>query len=444
VAKLNTAGRVRNRPYYLSTRVKFGLALMMAVGWLCLTGYLAMGWMNDLSQYVPRWLAVVLIGFIALLPGFMNAFLVASLLFDRRPPHTPMARYPAVSILVAAYNEEECIRQTVRSVMDQKYPGELELIVIDDGSTDKTLGMLRSLPSPQVKIVQAPHGGKAAALNRGLQHATHDLVITIDADTHLFPEAIQRIVARMVHDPPQTAAVAGAVLVRNSRLNWLTRLQEWDYFHGIASVKRLQSLYQGTLVAQGSFSVLRKDAIVEVGGWPETVGEDIVQTWALLAKGYRIGFAEDAAVFTNVPSTYRGFFQQRKRWARGLIEAFKMNPRVLFRAQTTTLFIYWNALFPVMDAVYLLVFLPGVVAALFGYYFIAGPLTLAVLPLALVINGVMFRLQNGMFRARSLSVRQNLGGFIGYVLIYQILMTPASMAGYLAELGGLRKRWGTK
>ena len=80
-------------------------------------------------------------------------------------------------------------------------------------------------------------------------------------------------------------AVAGAVLVRNSRASLMTAAQEWDYFHGISAVKRMQSMYHGTLVAQGAFSLYRKQALKTVGGWPDCVGEDIVMTWAMLERG---------------------------------------------------------------------------------------------------------------------------------------------------------------
>jgi biofilm PGA synthesis N-glycosyltransferase PgaC len=438
------AYRLAYRKFYLTTRQKFLFSLFIAISWLFLTTYLALPWINDLSAYIPKPLAIFLVSMIALLPGFLNAFIVASLMIDRRPTFVPLSNYPPISLLIAAYNEAQCIRQTVESVLRQGYPGEVEIIVVDDGSTDGTVKVLKSLPYPQLKVLQMAHGGKARALNHGLKNAKHELIITIDADTYLFSGALERIVARLQRDPGNTVAIAGAVLVKNSRETWVTRMQEWDYFHGIASVKRLQSLYHGTLVAQGAFSIYRKSVVIEVGGWPETVGEDIVLTWATLNRGNRIGFADDAVVFTNVPKTYKGFFRQRRRWARGLIEAFKYYPGVLFKPRLSTLFIYWNMFFPVMDFVFLFVFVPGIIVALFGYYFIAGPMTLAVLPLALLINMVMYRIQRQMFQNRRLKVRRNIWGFIWYMLSYQIFMAPASVAGYLAELGGLRKGWGTK
>ncbi len=429
---------------YVPVRLKFLFTLSVAAIWFALCFSLARPWTNELSAIVPHPVAIFLVATIALIPGFMYAFIITSLVVDRRPPLKPLLQYPSLSVLIAAFNEEEQIQECVESVLKQEYPGELEIIVIDDGSTDSTLSVLKSLSLPQLKIIEANHGGKANALNLGLHAAKHDLVVTIDADTYLYRNALQRIAGRLLADPPETVAVAGAVLVRNSRGSMVARMQEWDYFHGITAAKRIQSLYQGTLVAQGAFSLFRKKAVLEAGGWPDQVGEDIVLTWALLKRGNRIGFAEDAICFTNVPATYRIFYHQRRRWSRGMIEGFKQHPEVLLTPRLSTFFVYWNLLFPVLDVVYLLVFLPGLAAALFGYRFIAGPMTLAVLPLALLMNYIMFYVQNKMFRSRGLTVRRNFAAFFWYALCYQMVMVPACVAGYVSEIMSLRKQWGTK
>ena len=113
-------------------------------------------------------------------------------------------------------------------------------------------------------------------------------MITVDADTLLYPRAVRQLVARLLSAPPDVQAVAGSVLVRNSRDNLWTRMQEWDYFLGIASVKLMQGLYQGTLVAQGAFGLYRTRAVAAAGGWPDAVGEDIVLTWQLMRQGARV------------------------------------------------------------------------------------------------------------------------------------------------------------
>jgi len=298
---------------------------------------------------------------------------------------------------------------------------------------------------PWVRLLRQPRNmGKAAALNRGLAESRHEHVVTLDADSYLYGDALQRLVERYFSDPASTRAVAGTMLVRNSRSNWLTRAQEWDYFHGISAIKRVQSLFQGTMVAQGAFSIYDRAALVEVGGWTDCVGEDIVLTWAMLARGWRIGHAEDACCFTNVPDRLRQFVRQRQRWSRGMIEAFRHHPRILRQPRMSTLFVWWNLLFPWLDLAYTLFFIPGVILAFFGIYWIAGPMTLVLLPMALVMNYLMYRIGVRMFADQGLRVRNNVPGFLLYAFVYSLILQPASVAGHFSELLGLRKTWGSK
>ncbi|MBT2117939.1 glycosyltransferase [Dyella sp. LX-66] len=437
----------RHRRYYLSVRLKFALTVALALCWSIVSYLLARRWLHDLAAVEGSVLAMIMIFGIAILPGFMNAFLVFGLLMDRRPQrrYVPDAELPGITVLVAAYNEEDSILSTIASIERQYYGGALEVIVINDGSTDGTMDRLRSVNHPWLHVIDLKcNGGKANALNVGLRHATQPLTITLDADSYLYKHALHRLVERYLSDPPNTAAVAGAVLVRNSRQNLITRMQEWDYFHGIAAVKRLQSLFQGTLVAQGAFSLYRTDILRQAGGWPEDVGEDIVLTWAILRMGHRVGYCEDAVAFTNAPATFRQFIRQRQRWSRGLIEAFKEHGALLFQRRMSTLFIWWNLLFPYMDLVYTLVFIPGLVLACFGIYWLAGPMTLLVLPMAGLVNYLMFFIQSRMFRAQGLKVRHNPLGLLVYTLFYGIVLQPGCVLGYASELLKLRKRWGTK
>ena len=349
--------------------------------------------------------------------------------------------------MIACYNEEKYIVQTIESILTQAYPTKYEVIVIDDGSQDKTSELVKQIAAEDnpVRLIQLNNNqGKAAALNIGLAQAQYSKIVTIDADSYLFKDALTRIAERYVNDPSNTRAVAGTTLVRNSRDNWLTKSQEWDYFQGIATVKRVQSLNQGTLVAQGCFSIYDKDALNEVGGWPQVVGEDIVLTWALLQKGYRIGYCEDAVIFTVVPNTLRGLIRQRQRWARGMIEAFKCHPKILFNRRLSTFFIWWDLFFPFLDVAFTFGFIPGLVLALFGHYWIVGPMTLSLFPIALMINWIMFHTEKSMFVEQGLHVRQNIMGFLIYLLPYNMILQPAAVLGYFVEFLGLKKVWGTK
>ena len=440
------------RRVYVPVRLKFVLALAIACLWTGLSVWLSLPWVHDLAQWLGRPLAFGLIAFIAYVPGFMNAFLISTILLDRRPARHVPAQYPGVTVLVACYNEAGNIGDTIGSLARQAYPGAMTVLVLDDGSTDDSVERAQAAidaatlcPGHAIRIVRGERNvGKAGVLNRGLAMARDGLVVTLDGDSWVYRDALARLVERYLSDPPGTCAVAGSVLVRNSRRNWLTRVQEWDYFHGIAAVKRMQSMYHGTLVAQGAFSLYERKALESVGGWPECVGEDIVLSWALLERGHRIGYCEDAVTFTNVPDALGQFARQRRRWSRGLVEAFKQHPRLLFKPRLSLLFIWWNVMFLPLDLVYTLVFIPGIVAALFGYYYIVGIMTLLVLPIALLWNAVLFRTQRLMFKSQALQVRRNNRGFFAYVFGYSLILQPICVWGYVSELAGLRKNWGTK
>ena len=403
--------------------------------------------MHDLSTYVGYFWAIFLIYGIAIIPGFMNSFAALSLMMDRRPKRQPLAVYPGITMLVVAYNEAASIEDTSVSINQQKYPGKLQVIVINDGSQDETAEIVRKAESrfPWLTLLDLKqNAGKAHALNEGLKLAEHDLVITVDADSYLHRVALINIVERYVADPPNTRAVAGKILVRNSRTNLLTKTQEWDYFLGISATKRLQSLYQGTLVAQGAFSIYDRNALIEVGGWPECVGEDIVLTWALLNAGYRIGHCEDACLFTNAPTTLKVFVKQRQRWARGMIEAFIKHPSILIKPRLSTFFIYWNLFFPWLDIAFTFGFIPGIILACFGHYWIVGIMTLVLLPMAFLLGFLNYSIERRMFNNLELKVRKNFSGFLLYVLAYSFLLQPASILGYMDEVLRTRKTWGTK
>lgn len=434
---------------YLSTKQKFILSLVSGIMWGVFSYNLALGWIHEFSNIVGIYISYLVIFGIAIIPGFMNAFMVASLWMDHRPLRKQKKdEYPAITILIAAYNEQENILSTLESIDRQEYPGKMITIVVNDGSTDDTANKINEVIHlyPWLKFIDlTKNQGKSKALNEGMAFVETELTITIDADSYLFKNALTHIVERYLSDPKNTAAVAGAVLVRNSRKNFVTKVQEWDYFHGIASIKRIQSLYQGTLVAQGAFSLYETKVLREINKWPNCVGEDIVLTWSILNKGYRVGFAEDAILFTNAPDTWSQFIKQRQRWSRGLVEAFKINWKLLFKNRMTTLFIWWNLLFFYLDLMYTFAFIPGIILALFGIFWIAGPMTLVVLPLAMLVNFVMYNIQVDMFVNQGLKVRKNLLGFIFYTLFYGMILQPACVIGYIKEvIMGSKKTWGTK
>ncbi|MEK4873729.1 glycosyltransferase family 2 protein [Bacillus sp. FSL W8-0102] len=407
--------------------------------------YLSLPWLKDLSSILSFPLAFLVIGGIAYIPGYMNAFLVISLLLDRQPAFKNEFPSDPVTLLIAAYNEEKTIYNTLRYVAAQDYGGKMSIIVVNNHSTDHTdQEILRAKQEfdLDMTILHEEKPGKFHALNKGLRYVTTPYVITLDADTLLHPSAVRYLVARIKSSPLDVCAVAGSVLVRNSRETIWTKIQEWDYFLSIASIKRLQGLYQGTLVAQGAFSLFKTDCIREVQGWPDAIGEDIVLTWRLLRNDWKVYYEPLAVAFTDVPTTFSRFAKQRSRWARGMIEGLRevkpwRQPKLYWKYLTGI-----NFLMPYLDVVYTFCWIPGFVLAFLGVYWIAGPITLTVLPLSIASYALFYHYQKHyVFRNLHLKVRKNKLGFVLFLLCYQMVMSPVSVMGYLQEFFKWKRVW---
>jgi biofilm PGA synthesis N-glycosyltransferase PgaC len=201
-------------------------------------------------------------------------------------------------------------------------------------------------------------------------------------------------------------------------------------------------LYQGTLVAQGAFSLYKTECVREVQGWPDAIGEDIVLTWRLLHNQWKVYFEPLAVAFTDAPPTLSHFVKQRSRWARGMIEGLieikPWNQPQLYTKYLTGI----NFMMPYLDFVYTFCWIPGLILAFFGFYWIVGPLTLLVLPLTIISYSLLYTYQrNYVFKNLGLKVRRNTLGFILFVLCYQMIMSPVSVWGYLQEMFKLKRVW---
>lgn len=432
------------KSFYMPVGKKFLIGHILSFIWMIFSIYISVNWVKDFSKIVTLPAAIIIIAGIAYIPGYLSCFLVFSLIMDRQPAFKNLYPSENVTILIAARNEADKIANTLSYIARQDYTGICKVLVIDNGSTDSTALNAKKAAEElglDVAVISEENPGKFNALNTGLKYTTTDFVITLDADTLLHKSALRYLVARIKSAPGDVCAVAGSVLTRNSRDNLLTRIQEWDYFLSIASVKRLQGLYQGTLVAQGAYSIYKTENIKEIGGWPDAIGEDIVLTWNLLKKGWKTYFEPLAVAFTEVPTTLRSFARQRSRWARGMIEALKeikpWNQKNIYVKYLTSI----NLILPYLDFTYTFCWLPGLILALFGIYWIVGPMTLLVLPLTLLSYAILYIYQRYVFRKLNLKIRKNIVGFILFALFYQMIMSPVSVWGYLQELFKLKRRW---
>jgi biofilm PGA synthesis N-glycosyltransferase PgaC len=428
--------------------LKYVFGLLFSFVWLSISIYLSIDWIKEISEYLGPVISWVLVTGISLIPGVALSFIGLSLYMDKRPKYNKLENLPPISILIAAYNEQSCIYYTLKSIYDQRYPSPFEVIVVNDGSIDKTVEYVnlfrKNNPCENLVLIDNEvNKGKALVLNQGLESVKYDLTITVDADSILHKGALEKIVLSIVQSDENYAAVAGTIICKNYDESFMARLQYWDYLVGISSVKRIQSMYQGTLVAQGAFSIYKTEILREVGGWPNKIGEDIVLTWSILDRDHKVGHSENAICFTNVPDSYVTFYKQRKRWSRGLVEAFYSHPKLLLKRRKSTFFVWYNLLFPLIDFTFLFGFFPGVLLALiFKFYLIAGIVTLLQVPLAILFNLIIYTIQKDSLKEEGLKIPNGMWlTSIVYIMFYQLIMTPATLDGYYAEILQRKKSW---
>ena len=246
---------------------------------------------------------------------------------DKRTPYPDFA--PPLSIIVPAYNEEVGANSTIASLLNQNYL-DFEVVFIDDGSKDNTYEVVKAAYGnhPQVQVLTKPNGGKASALNYGLNKCKHDFVVCIDADTFLDPNALKEL-AKPFADP-KVGAVAGNVKVGN-QVNMLTKWQSIEYITA-QNFDRLAFAFLNCItVVPGAIGAFRRQAIGSVGLYEtDTLAEDCDLTMRIIRKGYRVVQNNEAIAITESPETYKQFLKQRFRWTFGVMQAFWKNKHVLF------------------------------------------------------------------------------------------------------------------
>jgi len=238
---------------------------------------------------------------------------------ERRQEEAPGFLGP-VSVVIAAYNEAEVVASTVHSVLDTDYPGALELIVVDDGSTDATLAIIENLAArdPRIRVVSQPNAGKAAALTRALDATRHEVIVTLDADTQLRRDTIRNLVAPLQQG--EVGAVSGHIRVGNPS-SWVARFQSLEYICGFNLDRRAYDAWNAITVVPGAASAFRKSAIERAGGIvSDTLAEDTDLTFHLHRAGYQIRYVRAAVADTEAPEQVRTLVKQRIRWAFGTLQ----------------------------------------------------------------------------------------------------------------------------
>jgi cellulose synthase/poly-beta-1,6-N-acetylglucosamine synthase-like glycosyltransferase/peptidoglycan/xylan/chitin deacetylase (PgdA/CDA1 family)/spore germination protein YaaH len=296
------------------------LAARVDLGLFELLGFLirALGWLFGTAIVLGVGRALVLTGL-----GLLSAWK------EMRQPRPAIDPDVFVSVLIPAYNEEQVIERSVTQVLASEN-ARLEIIVIDDGSKDRTSEIVEQAfaNEPRVRLLKLENGGKARALNEGLAIAKSEIVIALDADTQFEPGTIARL-ARWFADNETLAAVAGNAKVGN-RINIVTKWQALEYITAQNLERRALARLGAMAVVPGAVGAWRKRAILEVGGYPpDTLAEDQDLTIAVQRAGWTVAYDQSAIAWTEAPQTLAQLARQRFRWAYGTIQCVWKHKRIM-------------------------------------------------------------------------------------------------------------------
>lgn len=364
-----------------------------------------------------------------LLLSFLHARRVRRRDFSWGPPVTG-----PVSVLVPAYNEAKCIENTVRSLMDSDHP--IEIIVIDDGSSDGTARIVEDLRLPNVRVVRQLNAGKPAALNRGIANARYEIIVMMDGDTVFEPSTVRELVQPF--GDPGIGAVAGNAKVGN-RDSLIGAWQHIEYVMGFNLDRRMYDLLRCMPTIPGAVGAFRRSALERVGGMSDdTLAEDTDITMAMHRDGWKVVYAEKARAWTEAPESVQQLWSQRYRWSYGTMQAIWKHRRALVDRGPSgrfgrvglplvSLFMVLGPLLaPLIDVFLLYGLVFGPTARTVGAW-------LGVLAIQLACAAYAFRLdREKMTHLISLPLQQ---------ILYRQLMYVVLLQSWITALTGGRLRW---
>jgi cellulose synthase/poly-beta-1,6-N-acetylglucosamine synthase-like glycosyltransferase len=353
---------------------------------------------------------------------------------------------PAISVIAPAYNEEATIEQSLRSLLLLNYP-QFEVVVVNDGSKDKTIATMvaafglmrapvaypqpletkpvqqlyRSLDNPELVVIDKVNGGKADAINAGINAARYPLVCVIDADSILEPEALMRAALPFVENP-DTLATGGIIRIVNgctveagrvTRVglpdSWLARFQVVEYLRAFLSGRVFMSAVNALLIISGAFGIFRRDAVIEVGGFRhDTIGEDMEivarlhRRWRDTNRPYRVAFQPDPVCWTEAPETRKILASQRNRWQRGTCQVLSYHMAMMGNPKYGSVGWFAMPYFLVFEAAGPLIEVSGYVVTAFAIMFGLIDVVFAqLLFLAAVVFGAMISLTSVLLEEMS-------------------------------------------
>jgi len=400
VTGLSTAGRLRTRepiPWFnLALRAVCALYLAVIV-----TAVLAYKTVFIEIVVEDPWFGV----YSVVVCAFIMSRFLFSLFYHPVPIDRGAKLEPTVAVVMPAFNEEDAVADSIRSLLTVDYPIEkLEIVVIDDGSTDGTLGEIEraAAGSEAVRVISFPENrGKRAAMAAGIRATSAAVVAFVDSDSSLEQDALRRIVRGFVE--PKVGAIAGHAEVQNSRESWIARMQAVRYFVAFRVCKAAESIFGAVTCCSGCFSAYRREAIAPVLerwehqrflGRPATYGDDRSLTNYVL-RNWDVRYDELARSRTIVPTTFRVFLRQQLRWKRSWTRESLIVGRFIWRrSPLASVWAYLGIILPLVAplvAVRAIAWQPLVAGAGAPFVYLIGIYAMA------LVYGLYYGLRHGRY-----------------------------------------------
>jgi cellulose synthase/poly-beta-1,6-N-acetylglucosamine synthase-like glycosyltransferase len=330
---------------------------------------------NSLIEYAI--IDALVIFLFILLVRYFTILILAYLYLNQYTFKPAKEFFPFVSIIVPVYNEEKVVADSVKSLLDLNYSN-YEIIIVNDGSTDKTREVAEQLVGYQegrysdikISLIDKPNGGKSKALNAGIRYSKAEFVLCMDGDSQLSPDSLRLAVRHFFN--PEIGAVAGNVKVMN-RGKFFTDLQALEYIEGLNMARSAQSFVSLVNIIPGPIGLFRKKAVEGAGYYSsDTFAEDADLTLKILAGGWKIYYEPNSVSYTEAPVKLQQLMKQRYRWTRGILQSIRkhkklmLNPTINFGDTLILWTMFYEALiWPTMNIAANLFFM--IAALVFGF-----------------------------------------------------------------------------
>lgn len=401
---------------------------------------------------------------------FITSLWLITYINSEKSQRMPIKKYPAITLLIPAYNEEKGIEKTIKSVKNQIYPGQIKITVIDDASTDTTLSKIKK--HKDINIISLKKNmGKPAAMNKALTKTKTEYFGVVDADSKIEKNSVKKAIEKFYETGSAHGAVISKMQPQNTENTLIERVQTIEYMM-VGFVRYIASKLKILHVTPGVLSIYKTDVVKSLNGFDEkNLTEDFELAVRIRKNNHTIGYSEESKVYTTTPDTLSKLLKQRVRWYRGFFQTHKKHKEIYFRKKFGLFGLYEfpvamlsiltfiiglviltiNITKSIYQTIFMLIYTPDLIywfewrgfneLLLSADYQLLIPL-LTALTLTFIIINLTFKFYNIDFMKKN--KLKKLTALTTYILIYNYMYVYVLINSLYKELTNKKRTWGTK